>query len=676
MRTFAGSLCRQCASLGRPGLLRHKPQDHGAQGSASLPVIAHRRSRLPRVTKSLLNQADHRDNSAVTAGNHRDLWFGILLAVILLLAYRPAWHGTPIFDDAMRIPKPADRSLAGLIHVWIQPSASHQYHPLVDTVFWAETRIFNQRMPGYHLVNILLHALAALLLLKILRHLAIPGAWLATALFALHPLQVESVAYLAEMKNTLSGLFLFAALLVYLHYDRHGTRKSYWLTWFFFLAGLFAKTSTAYLPVVVLLIQWWRRGKLEWRRDVKPLVPFFVVGIMAAIATVWFEARMSTPTDRVVIVPIDRFLIAGRAFWFYLAKIFWPTHLKMFYPRWEIDPGDWWQYLFPAGALVLLLGAWRLRRRWRGPWAGLLFFLLTLIPFLGFFNVRMFRFQFVAEHFEYLPIIGIVVPLSAGIALKMKFWHGWRRSALAGVIAVVLVALTIQTWRHSEAFRNAEICYRDSIANGGENWTVQDNLALILIGRGQFNEAELHLKKALELNPPNLSAVGALHMNLGQVFRQTGQTDEAIEEFRRAVRVWPDFRAYDSLASALHQRGKTREAIANYTRAMELEPRSAVAPANLAWILASTTDDSLRNGSRALQLALKAEKLSGDIDPFSLHALAAAYAETGNYSKAIETARRAVAFATKNQLSDLAAQLRSEITLYETNLPVRERLPR
>src|SRR5205807_8625190 len=226
---------------------------------------------------------DHTETSKfkLTAEHKRDLWFGIVLAVILLIAYRPAWHGTPIFDDAIRLPKPADRSLAGLVRVWVQPSASsHQYHPLVDTVFWVETRLFGRRMLSYHVVNVLLHAAAALLLLKILRQLSIPGASLAATVFALHPVQVESVAYLAEMRNTLSGLFLFAALLTYLHYDRDrdGNRKSCWLTWFFFLAGLFAKASTAYLPILVLLIGWWQRGKLEWRRDVRPLLFLFVVG--------------------------------------------------------------------------------------------------------------------------------------------------------------------------------------------------------------------------------------------------------------------------------------------------------------------------------------------------------------------------------------------------------------
>jgi tetratricopeptide (TPR) repeat protein len=572
----------------------------------------------------------------------------------------------------MRLPKPAARSIAALGRVWVHPSADHQYHPLVDTVFWIEARLFNQRMSGYHFANILLHAMAAFLLLKILRQLAIPGACLATTLFALHPLQVESVAWLAEMKNTLSAVFLFAALLTYLHYDRERIQKWYWLTWLFFVVGLFAKASTAYLPICVLIIEWWRRGKLGWRRDVRPMLPFFAAGTFSALATFWFERRIGAATGTIAIAPIDRFLIAGRAFWFYLGKIFWPINLKMFYPRWAIDPGAWWQYLFPAAAALLLLATWWLRRRYRWQWAGLLFFFLSLVPFLGFFNVRMFRFQFVSEHLEYLPIIGIIVPVSAGIAITLNRWHGCRRLIWTMPVAIAVVALTIQTWQHSKAFRDAETCYRDSLANGGENWIAHMNLGIILIAHGQPADAQVHLRRALELNPPEVASVAGIHVDLGQALREKRQLDEAIEEFRKSIDLWPDFRAYNALASILHQQGNVREAIANYRKAMELAPQSPVAMANTAWILATASDDSLRNGSQALELALKADKLSGGVDPFTIHALAAAYAETGNYSKAIETGRRALVFATQRQLPDLANQLRSDVALYVMNLPVRE----
>src|SRR5437660_1879025 len=319
----------------------------------------------------------------------------------------------------------------------------------------------------------------------------------------------------------------------------------------------------------------------------------------------------------------------------------------MFYPRWEIDPAVWWQYLLPAAAIVLFLVAWWSRRRYRWLWAGLLFFLLTLIPFLGFFSVRMFRFQFVAEHFEYLPIIGIIVPLSAGVTMTLSRWHGWKRVTGQSVVAIVLAALTIQTWQHSAAFRDAETCYRDSIANGGENWAVDESLALILVGRGQFSEAERYFRKALDLKPPDISAVGGLHLNLGQVLRQKGQPDEALEEFRKGINAWPDFRAFDSLASVLLQRGRMGEAIANCRKSMELEPNSPVALANAAWILATAADESLRNGSEALELSLRANNLSGGTDPFTLHALAAAYAEKGKYPEAIETAKRGLRIATE-----------------------------
>jgi tetratricopeptide (TPR) repeat protein len=611
-----------------------------------------------------LNRIANRVNS--------DNRFAIILCLVLLAAYQPTWHGTLILDDAMRIPKPADRSVSGLVNVWIHPSADHQYHPLVDTAFWIETKIFKDRMIGYHLLNILLHATAASLLFKILRELSIPGAWLAAGLFALHPVQVESVAWLAEMKNTLAGVYLFAALLAYLRYDRKPSLPTYVLTWLFFVLGLLAKGTAAYLPVVVLIIRWWQRGKLEWRRDVRPLAPFFVVGAIATYATIFFERQADATTGALVIPTLDRVLIAGRAFWFYLGKLFWPASLNMFYPRWTIDAGAWGQYLFPVTAIVLLLGAWRLRHRYRWLWAGLIFFVLMLAPFLGFINVRFFRFQFVSDHFEYLAILGVAVPLAAGVSIAAQRWPDWRQLSLRGLVGMVLALLTIQTWLHSAVFRSAEDCYRDSIADSGGNWIAHANLAIILIGRGQPNEAESEFRQALQLNPPETISIAGIHLNLGQVLRLERQPTEAVAEFRKSIELHPDFRAYDALASVLHEQGKNAEALDNYRKAMQLAPESPVAVANTAWILATTKDGSMRTGPEALELAQKAYKLSGGSDPFSLRALAAAYAETGNFSAAIETAKRGELCATKQHLPDLAAHIRLEIGSYEMNRPVRE----
>src|SRR5437660_1031759 len=333
---------------------------------------------------------------------YRELIFGIVLVGVTVLTYQPAWNGKPLLDDADHlITDPELRSVRGLISLWISPPPTHQYHPLVDTVFWIGDKLWGQSMLGYHLISISLHAVSALLLLRILRRLEVPGAWLATAIFALHPVQVESVAWVVELKNTLSEIFFFGCILAYLNVDQNQSRaRSYAMVLALFLFGMMAKPILATLPAVILIVLWWKRGKLDWRRDLQLLAPFLVLGIVAGLFSVWMEREFSgAERDITVLSVMQRFLVAGRAFWFYLGKIFWPSNLSFMYPRWKVNSSEWWQYLFPIAALSVFAVACRLRTRWRGPLAGLLFFVATLLPLLGFFNVSFFRFSFVAYHF-------------------------------------------------------------------------------------------------------------------------------------------------------------------------------------------------------------------------------------------------------------------------------------
>src|SRR6516225_8804124 len=203
-------------------------------------------------------------------------WFpGLALVVITVLAYMPAWNGLPIWDDDGHLTKPALRSLAGLARIWIEPGAAQQYYPLVHSVFWVEYHLWGYSTFGYHLVNILLHALSALLLVRILRELEVPGAWLAGALFALHPVQVESVAWMSELKNTLSGFFYLSAAMIYFRFTRRRTWQPYALALGLFILGLASKSAMGTLPAAVLVVLWWKRGKRSIKEDILPLAPFF-----------------------------------------------------------------------------------------------------------------------------------------------------------------------------------------------------------------------------------------------------------------------------------------------------------------------------------------------------------------------------------------------------------------
>jgi protein O-mannosyl-transferase len=358
----------------------------------------------------------------------QDWLLTLLLVILTMVAYLPAWSGTPIWDDDAHLTKQDLRSLDGLARIWTQPGATQQYYPLVHTLFWLEHQLWGDWPAGYHLLNILLHCISALLLVRILRLLEVPGAWLAAAIFALHPIQAESVAWISELKNMLSGVFYFGSVLAYLKFDRTRNVPFYAAALVLFALGLMSKTVIATLPAAMLVIFWWKRGKLSWREDVLPLIPFFLLGTAAGLFTAWVERNLvgAEGSDFNYSI-IERVLIAGRAIWFYSVKLLWPLDLIFVYPRWQVSQTVWWQYLFPAAVLLLLAVLVWLSRRCRAPLAGLLFFIGTLFPVLGFLNAYPFRYSLVADHFQYLAGLGIIVLVAAGIALQLKRRQLWRQ---------------------------------------------------------------------------------------------------------------------------------------------------------------------------------------------------------------------------------------------------------
>ncbi len=307
----------------------------------------------------------------------------------------------------------------------VRAGATQQYYPLLHSAFWLEHFMWGEAVVGYHLTNIVLHALSACLVVMVMRRLSLPGAWLAGLVFALHPVNVESVAWISEQKNTLSGVFCLASLLIYLHFDEDRQKSKYLLATGLFVLALLSKTVTATLPAVLLVIFWWRRGRLEWKRDVLPLLPWFALGICAGLFTSRVERTFggASGTD-FLLTPAQRLLIAGRAICFYAGKLFWPANLTFFYPQWKIDAAVWWQWLFPAGVLALGLGLVLASRRYRGPLAGFLIFAGTLFPVLGFLNVYPFRYSYVADHFQYLACLGIIVPLISVLPLAFDLRGG------------------------------------------------------------------------------------------------------------------------------------------------------------------------------------------------------------------------------------------------------------
>jgi tetratricopeptide (TPR) repeat protein len=544
------------------------------------------------------------------------LFLVVLLATVVFI-YQPAWQGGLIWDDDAHITRPELRSLHGLYRIWFDVKATQQYYPLLHSAFWIEHELWGDVTLGYHLVNILLHVTAAMLVALILRRLKIPGAYLAAALFAVHPVQVESVAWITEQKNTLSAVFYLAAAMVYLGFDEKRKMPLYFGALGLFVLGLLSKTVTATLPAALLVIFWWQRGRLSWRRDVLPLMPFFVLGAVAGVFTAWVERKLlgaeGTPFDLTL---VDRCLIAGRVIWFYLGKLLWPGELLFIYPRWQISQAIWWQYLFPLAALTLLAVLWGLRRRWRGPLAGMLYFAGTLFPVLGFCNVYPFIYSFVADHFQYLACLGIITVVSAGVARWLARWRLWNRPAGYVVCLAPLAVLAGLTWQQSRMYADIETLYQTTIDRNPECWMAYTNLGLIraaqgrtdeaigcylktleikpddvnaridlanaLYGQRHVDEAIAQLRKALETNPDDLLA----RSNLATYLCDQGRVDEAMTHCWKVLEIDPQWAdAHNVLGNALRLQGKLDEAVAEYRKALEIKPDMVNAHVNMGLVL-------------------------------------------------------------------------------------------
>jgi hypothetical protein len=360
----------------------------------------------------------------------------VLILLATVVSYWPALNGGFVWDDDAYVPKPAMQSIDGLRRIWLEPGATLQYYPLLYSSFWIQHRVWGDATTGYHAVSLILHLAAVILVFLILRALEIPGALLAAGIFAVHPVHVESVAWISEQKNTMSGALYLAAVLAYLRVDASRVEagkpspwRPYLLSLAFFVLSLLTKTVTATLPTALLVVFWWKRGTLN-RRDVLPLVPFFVAGISAGLFSAYAERFLvgATGADYELSV-VQRCLLAGRVIWFYLYKLIWPVNLSFSYRKWEIDPANWSDWLYLTGVVAVALVLWKARHRSRAPLAGFLFFVGTLFPVLGFLNVYPFVYSYVADHFQYLASLGVITLGASALSVA------WERSVLVKLIS-------------------------------------------------------------------------------------------------------------------------------------------------------------------------------------------------------------------------------------------------
>jgi tetratricopeptide (TPR) repeat protein len=524
-----------------------------------------------------------------------------LVGGLVLACYWPALHGGFVWDDQAHVTSPGLRSWAGLGRIWWEMGATQQYYPVLHSAFWIEHRLWGDATLGYHLVNVLWHVTSCCLLALLLRRLwqpdqaASPGTgraiprgteWLAALIFAVHPVCVESVAWIAEQKNTLSLVFYLLAALAYLDFESGRKPRLYWLASAFFLLALGTKTVTATLPAAILVVLWWRNGTLSWRRDVRPLMPWFLMAMVAGLVTVWVERKLigaeGTGFD---LTAAQRVLLAGRVVWFYLGKLVWPADLMFIYPHWDIaTAGGWYGWL--GGALAVTAALWLIRRWTRGPLAGWLFFVGSLFPALGFFSVYPFIFSYVADHFQYLASLGIIATVAAGIALILT-GASPRVRAVGQILCGLLVAgFGLLANRQSRVYANGVTLYRATLARNPDCWMAHNNLALILVKSPAGGaEAVAHYQEALRLKPDYAEA----HNNLAAALADLpGRESEAIEHCEQALRIHPDFaEAHCNLANVLMTLpGRESEALPHYEEALRLKPDDAEIHYSLANALA------------------------------------------------------------------------------------------
>jgi Flp pilus assembly protein TadD len=601
----------------------------------------------------------------------QDWFISILLVIVTVIAYMPAWNGTPIWDDDRHIPPTSLRSLAGLARVWTRPGTTDQYYPVMFTVLWVEVHLWGNSMLGFHLVNILLHAFSAVLLMRILRKLRVPGSPLAAALFALHPVQVESVAWISEIKNTLSGLFCFGAALVYFQFDQKRRWSLYFAALVLFILALLSKTVVATLPAVLLVVFWWKRRNLSWKRDVLPLIPFFGLAAALGILSAWLEKNVVGASGADYNFSfIERTLIAGRSTWFYLEKLVWPNPLMFMYPRWQVSQTIWWQYFFPFTALALFGALWRLRNRWPAPLTAFLLFVGILFPALGFVNVYPFRFSFVADHFQYLACIG---PLSlAASAITIAF--GLLKESVAAIakplfVGLLLTVLSVMTWQQSSMYSGMETLWATTVQQNPKSFMAQYNYGLYLNEHGRWDEAQLRLQDAVALDPGDAGAQN----NLGFAYIRQGRTYEAVDHFQKAAELQPANPGFHAnLGTALNAIGRHREAAIQLEEALRVSPSEINVANNLAWLLATCPDSSVRNGSKAVDLAQRAIRLSGGNHATYYGTLSVAFAEAGQFDQAIDAGQKAVSLAVAENNKPLEDRYRNLIELFQSHRPYHE----
>ena len=545
---------------------------------------------------------------------------GLILFLAVVLVYQPVWFAGYLWDDDAHLTaNPCIIGPLGLKEIWTTGYAA--ICPLTLTTFWLEHALWDLAPLPYHLVNVFLHGACAVVLWRVLRSLEVPGAWLGATLWALHPVQVESVAWISEMKNTESGLFFLLSILFFIRWLKTETNHagsdadwSYPLTFLFAALAMASKSSTVVLPLVLGLCAWWVKGRCDGRCLAR-IAPIIFLSIVASAVSIWTQGQqLSTSNDPLAARSWpERLVTAGDAVWFYLGKLVWPYPLMTIYPRWQIHASEVSSYLPLLGVIGLLVILWCVRASWARPcFFAFAYFLVALLPVLGFADHYFLRFSFVADHFQYLASMGPLALAGAGMTRLVEIAMPGRLTLAGSLCAGLLLILGLLSRNRAWAYESQETLWADTLAKNPDCWLARNNLGTALSRKGKMDEAIEQFRQAVEIDPHLVSGYNNLglalfqegrvdeameqyqkalgidahsaeaHYDLGLAYAKKGRLDEAIEQYQKALEIKPDYaQAHNNLGNAFLQKGRLQEAIAEYEKTLEIDPTLAAVDNNL-----------------------------------------------------------------------------------------------
>jgi Tfp pilus assembly protein PilF len=561
---------------------------------------------------------------------------------------------------------------------------SMNWHPLTTMSHMLDCQLYGLNAGWHHFTNVLLHTVAVVLLFIALQRMtgALWRSAFVAAVFAIHPLHVESVAWVAERKDVLSAVFFMLTLIAYVHYTRSPSTWRYLIVAFVFALGLMSKPMLVTLPFVLLLLDYWplegirgQPSEVSGRRSGSSRRWFVVSGLVAekiplvALATVssviTFMVQKGALGETAELPIRTRVNNAAVSYVAYLWQMFWPARLSVFYPHPEnrLPP---WQIML---SVLLLLGvsAAAIALRKQRPYfiTGWLWFLGMLVPVIGLVQVG---WQGHADRYTYLPQIGLYILIAWSVTDSTASWRH-HREILGAAAAVIIGALSWQAWIQTSCWRDSETLFTHALAVTSNNDVAENNLGIVRLQQGKLDEAVSLLQAAVDLRPDNSPG----QENLAKALLQKGQVTDALIHYRKLMELQPDnIEIHNIVGTVLVQQGRITEGVEEWEKVLLIQPDNGNALNNLAWVFATSPDDSLRDGNRAVQLAEQAMRISGGRMPMIWRTLAAAYAENGRFVEAIQTAQRGIELAHNQGNSGLAAELQNTIALYETGRPLRD----